>query len=100
MKTAAIKQILSMSGQEERARKFELSQLNLGASIENQHLQAALVDRLASLDGKTEIIQNKVTEIKAAKSDFERPSITLDDGTEISPKLLIGSDGEKSMTRQ
>jgi 2-polyprenyl-6-methoxyphenol hydroxylase-like FAD-dependent oxidoreductase len=51
------------------------------------------------MEGKTEIIQNKVTEIKAAKSDFERPSITLDDGTEISPKLVIGSDGEKSMTR-
>jgi hypothetical protein len=38
MKTAAIQQFLSMSGQEEKASKFEQSQLNLGASIENQHL--------------------------------------------------------------
>jgi len=40
-----------------------------------------------------------VVEITAAESEFDRPVIKLEDGTEISPKLIVGSDGEKSMTR-
>ncbi len=35
----------------------------------------------------------------AAKNSNERPKITLDDDSEIEPLLLVGSDGEKSLTR-
>jgi len=38
-------------------------------------------------------------EIKPAKAPEDVPMVTLEDGTVIECKLLIGSDGEKSMTR-
>ena len=91
-------QLINALFNDDQRDKFIESQVQLGASIENQHLQAALVDRLSS-SNKTEIVQKKVTEVVAAKSDHERPLIKLEDGTEIEPRLLIGSDGEKSMTR-
>jgi len=70
----------------------------MGASIENQHLQAGLLERL-SQTGKCEIISKKVQSIKQAKGSNERPQITLEDGQTIEPLLLVGSDGEKSLTR-
>ena len=32
-------------------------------------------------------------------SSAELPVVELEDGTEITPQLLVGSDGEKSLTR-
>lgn len=34
-----------------------------------------------------------------AKSSDERPIVKLENGDEIHPLLLVGSDGERSMTR-
>ena len=34
-----------------------------------------------------------------SSSPNELPEITLDDNSKISPKLVVGSDGENSMTR-
>jgi 2-polyprenyl-6-methoxyphenol hydroxylase-like FAD-dependent oxidoreductase len=45
------------------------------------------------------VIAQKVKSIKAAKSPNERPRVTLDDDSQIEPLLLVGSDGEKSLTR-
>jgi len=84
---------------DERKNVYEEYQAQMGASIENQHLLAGILNQLHEQD-TTEIIKKKVTEIKPASSSAELPVVTLEDGTLIQPKLLIGSDGENSMTRQ
>jgi 2-polyprenyl-6-methoxyphenol hydroxylase-like FAD-dependent oxidoreductase len=71
----------------------------MGASIENSHLLAALVERTRKLN-KCDIIQQKVVEIKRPANNMERPSVKLEDGTVIEADLIIGSDGEKSKTRE
>jgi len=70
----------------------------MGASIENQHLLAGMLSQLGRSD-KCEIIKKKVTEITPSKDTGELPVIHLEDGTKIEPKLIIGSDGKQSMTR-
>jgi len=40
-----------------------------------------------------------VVKIEPAKSGAELPTVTLEDGTKVEPKLLVGSDGANSMTR-
>ena len=70
----------------------------MGASIENQHLQAGLLERLHQTE-KCSVITRKVKSIQAAKNSGERPRVELDDGSLIEPLLLVGSDGEKSLTR-
>ena len=71
----------------------------MGASVENQHLQAALLQRIKELE-KCELMQQRVSEISAAKSERDRPIIKLENGSEIEARLIIGSDGENSMTRR
>ena len=71
----------------------------MGASVENNHILAALVDRTKSLN-KCDIIQQKVVEIKRPSSPSERPSVKLEDGSVIEADLIVGSDGEKSKTRE
>jgi 2-polyprenyl-6-methoxyphenol hydroxylase-like FAD-dependent oxidoreductase len=44
-------------------------------------------------------VTQKVKSIKPAKSSGELPQISLEDGQIIEPLLLVGSDGEKSLTR-
>lgn len=39
-------------------------------------------------------------EIKPALLESDRPEVKLDDGTRIKSRLIIGSDGEKSKTRE
>lgn len=87
-----------MGGGGRMASAFEENQESMGASIETQHLQAALVQRIKDLDN-CRIIQKRVVEIKPAKDPGMKPIVILDDGTEIESTLLVGSDGEKSMTR-
>lgn len=70
----------------------------MGASIENQHLQAGLLERLQQTQ-KCQIISQKVKSVKPAKSTSGLPQVTLEDGSVIEPQLLVGSDGEKSLTR-
>ena len=71
----------------------------MGASIENQHLLAGLLDQLEK-SSKCEILPKKVAEIKPASSSQELPTITLEDGSKVMPKLIVGSDGKQSMTRK
>lgn len=91
-----MKQVLFNEGQR---RAFEETQASMGASIENNHLLAALVERARGLE-KTETIQKKVVEVKRPASSGERPYVRLEDGTKIEADLIIGSDGEKSKTRE
>lgn len=44
-------------------------------------------------------MNKKVVAIIPATDPSEKPRVELDDGTEIECNLLIGSDGEKSKTR-
>jgi len=71
----------------------------MGASIENNHIQAACYEK-AKLSGKVEIIKQKVASIKPARNDYEKPVVTLENGETIEPKLLVGSDGMNSKTRE
>ena len=44
-------------------------------------------------------MKQKVVNIDPATSNSDLPSVTLENGQIIEPKLLVGSDGAKSMTR-
>lgn len=70
---------------------------NMGASIENAHLQAAALAALRQT-GKVDIIKQKVASVKAGTKSA-RPVVTLENGDVLEPTLLVGSDGEKSLTR-
>jgi len=71
----------------------------MGASIENNHLLAALINRAKTLD-KCDIIQKKVVAVKRPAEASGRPRVILDDGSVIEAELIVGSDGEKSKTRE
>ena len=74
------------------------SMSNMGASIETQHLQAAITAKLLD-DDQVQIQQSKVVSIKPATTPDERPAVELEDGTIIESSIVVGSDGEKSKTR-
>jgi 2-octaprenyl-6-methoxyphenol hydroxylase len=71
----------------------------MGSSVENNHLLAALIEKL-NVQGGCEIIQKKVVEVKRPATPSDRPSVKLEDGTVITADLIVGSDGEKSKTRE
>ena len=48
---------------------------------------------------KCEIVKKSVVKIEPALSCAQLPRVTLEDGSTIEPKLLVGSDGANSMTR-
>lgn len=77
---------------------FEETQVSMGASIENNHLLAALLEKTQSLN-KCDIIQQKVVEVKRPANAWDKPQVKLEDGTVIEADIIIGSDGEKSKTR-
>ena len=77
---------------------LEETKSSMGASVENLHLQAGLLACMDEL-GKCELVKRKVVGVTPTFTQDERPTILLDDGTQIRPKLLVGSDGEKSLTR-
>lgn len=84
---------------EEQKKAFEETQVSMGSSIENNHLLAALIERNRELK-KCDIIQKKVVEVKRPANSWDRPHVKLEDGTIIEADLIIGSDGEKSKTRE
>ncbi|TNV79571.1 hypothetical protein FGO68_gene8160 [Halteria grandinella] len=84
---------------EEHKRAFEATQVSMGASVENNHLLAALINRAKTMD-KCDIIQKKVVAVKRAVEASGRPRVILDDGSIIEADLIVGSDGEKSKTRE
>jgi 2-polyprenyl-6-methoxyphenol hydroxylase-like FAD-dependent oxidoreductase len=50
--------------------------------------------------GKCEIIQQKVVEIRRPANPWDRPQVRIEDGTVIEADVIVGSDGEKSKTRE
>lgn len=53
---------------------FKETQQNMGASIENNHLLAALLERIKQ-QGKVDLIQQKVVSVKPAFQEWERPEV-------------------------
>ena len=60
------------------------SEQYMGASIENQHLQAALLERIRQTN-KAQVISQKVKTVVPATSSAHRPQIELEDGSIIQP---------------
>ena len=62
--------------------KIEEQKTSMGASIENAHLQAALLEKV-NQSGKVDIVSQKVKSIIPAETQGERPLVTLENGDEI-----------------
>jgi len=69
----------------------------LGHIVENRVIQLALLERIQQLDNVDLISGQSVSQIQYAP---ETSRITLEDGTEISCRLLVGADGANSAVRQ
>ncbi|MEA2954231.1 MAG: 2-octaprenyl-6-methoxyphenol hydroxylase [Alphaproteobacteria bacterium] len=78
--------------------KFEASEIDLdafGYNIENRHLLAALETRVGELRG----IWRIEDEAGAVNISDNSVSITLEDGSEIEVRLVVGADGRRSICR-
>ncbi|KAJ3190354.1 putative ubiquinone biosynthesis monooxygenase [Gaertneriomyces sp. JEL0708] len=76
---------------------------DLAYIVENSHLQAALADRIRSLDGAISVRNRaKVASITGATDSngaTEWPTVHLEDGSIIRARLLVGADGANSKVR-
>ena len=67
----------------------------MGASIETNHLTAALDSRVKEL-GYCNIVKDTISSISPAKCSNTLPKVELSDGTVIECGLLIANDGARS----
>jgi 3-demethoxyubiquinol 3-hydroxylase len=70
----------------------------LGYIVENRVIQLALLDRLADFDNITLISPALIKKIHYSLGNQTR--VVLDDGRELSTKLLVAADGGQSRVRQ
>ena len=75
----------------------ELGEPNLGHIVENRVTQLALWQRLSEFDNVTPICPASA---KALDLSSDQPILTLDDGRQLTAKLLIGADGRDSAIRR
>lgn len=68
----------------------------LGFIVENDALQAACWQQLATQDGLTEYCPAQVRHLSFADQAY----LTLTDGTALSARLVVGADGAESLVRQ
>ena len=72
----------------------------LGASVENDHVVAALFDEVED-SGNVEVVQGKkVKKITPAGNLDNLTEVELEDGTKYQTRLVVGSDGANSFTRE
>lgn len=69
----------------------------LGNMVENRHTRIALFDRINELENIHLLMGETIQKIDRTQ---EKASLTLESGTDISAKLLLGVDGRASMVRQ
>lgn len=69
----------------------------LGNMVENRHTRIALFDRVAEVDGITLLMEESVASIERTA---QAATVRLDSGKRVAAKLLIGSDGRRSMVRE
>ncbi len=75
----------------------ELGEPNLGHIVENRVTQLALWERLAEFDSVTRLCPASA---KTLDLTTEQPLLTLDDGTQLTAKLIVGADGRDSAIRR
>jgi 2-octaprenylphenol hydroxylase len=75
----------------------ELAEPNLGHIVENRVTQLALWERLAEFENVTRICPASA---KALDLTAEQPVLTLDDGSQLTAKLVVGADGRDSAIRR
>ncbi|SPJ26673.1 2-octaprenyl-6-methoxyphenol hydroxylase [Falsiruegeria mediterranea M17] len=73
----------------------ELEEGPMGYMVEDRHLRRAFMDVMAADPMITQINGKSVVAQEVSQAGV---SVTLDDGTEVTGKLLVGSDGRKSGT--
>jgi len=69
----------------------------IGYVLELSHLQAALFERLRSLEN-VKIETNKITDLRNEPGSFA--TVTLNDEEKISARLVVGSDGINSIVKR
>jgi 2-polyprenylphenol 6-hydroxylase len=70
---------------------------HLGHIVENTLVQTVLYDRIAGADNVSLLIPDAIHELSAQRG--ERLGILLEDGRQISARLLVGADGAASPVR-
>lgn len=75
----------------------EIAEPNLGHIIENSVIQAAL---LHTMEQATNIDYLAPARLKSMHHDANSASLTLEDGSQIDTKLIVGADGARSWVRQ
>ncbi len=75
----------------------EIEEGPMGWMVEDRHLRVALLDAIGAADDVTAI--NGKT-VQSQKVDDAGASVTLDDGTTLSARVLIGADGMASQTAE
>lgn len=70
----------------------------IGCVVENNHLQAAIFERLRALGNVQLEVPNKITDIRNDTDNFA--TVVLKDEEKISARLVVGSDGANSFVKQ
>jgi 2-octaprenylphenol hydroxylase len=74
----------------------DIGEPDLGHIIENRVIQAALWERMETLD---KIQVRCPASITGLKTDEDRPEVTLNDGSQLSASLIVAADGAGSSLR-
>ncbi len=79
-------------------RSHDIDEPELGYIVENRIVQLALLDRLAEFENIELIAPSVISKVEY--SPHQAPKLCLENGAELTAKLLIGADGAQSRVRQ
>lgn len=75
----------------------EIEEGPMGYMVEDRHLRVAFQDAMNALPAITQIAERSVVAQTVADADV---CVTLDDGTDLRAKVMVGADGQHSQTAQ